>query len=70
MSILRIEFDIHGATLWASDGNLTTACLSDGEVDAAIAYLKSQIDVAARDMKKKIRAKRNSPLDLKAPRPD
>ena len=60
----RIEYDIHGATLWVGEERLTSACMGDGEVDHEIAMLKKDLDAMAKKMKTKIRAERKKPLEL------
>jgi len=60
----RIEYDVHGATLWLGEERLTTACMGDGEVNHEITMLKDDLDAMAKKMKAKIRAARKKPLEL------
>jgi hypothetical protein len=58
------EININGAKVFARPDALCGGCLSDGEVDAAIGFLKHRLDVLAPQMKKAIRRQAAEPLGL------
>lgn len=57
-----IEFKLQGAWLYIGEERITTACLSDEEVDNEIAMFKKELDAQAKRMKDVIREGRKKPL--------
>lgn len=64
MEPFEFEININGAKVLARPDALCGGCLADGEVDAAIAFLKSRLDLLAPQMKKAIRKQAAEPLGL------
>lgn len=61
----QYEIDIHGARVLPVREPLCSACLSDGEIDYQIAYLKADLDRVAKLMKKAIVRQAAKDLNLK-----
>ena len=49
---LYVEHSIHGARVMARSHQLTSNCLSDGQIDTAIQMLKDDVDACAKEMKR------------------
>ena len=58
------KISIHGASVVVAKAPLTSAAMSDGEVDWQIAALKNDLDAIAVKMKAAIRAQEKQPLFL------
>lgn len=60
----RFDFQmgIHGASIVAIKSRLSTACLSNQEVDTAIGQLKAELDALALRMKAAISDEARKPL--------
>ena len=50
----HVEHSAYGAKVLARSHQLTSDCLSDSDVDAAIQMLKDDLDACAREMKRLI----------------
>jgi hypothetical protein len=55
-----IEHDIHGARVMARSHQLTAGCIADGEIDATIDVLKSDLDACAKEMKRVVKKDRRA----------
>ena len=56
------EIDMRGAHIVVTRTPIYPACLTDGEVDYHISYLKSELDRLSGEMKRAIREQRKKPL--------
>ena len=62
VKVFEYDIDIHGARVVVRQEPLCAGCLSDGEVDANIAFLKNDLDAVAVRMKAAIRRQKAEPL--------
>jgi hypothetical protein len=55
-----VEHGVHGAKVLARSHQLTSNCMADHEIDAAIDLLKDDLDACAREMKRLLKVNRAS----------
>ena len=48
----HVEHGVQGTRVLARSNQLTSACTSEGEIDAIIGMLKDDLDACAREMKR------------------
>jgi hypothetical protein len=53
-----VEHGVHGAKVLARSHHLTSNCMEDHEIDAAIDMLKDDLDACAREMKRVLKVNR------------
>jgi hypothetical protein len=58
----QVEYGVHGARVIARTNQLTSDCVADGEIDAAIEMLKDDLDACAREMKRIVEVNRRGSL--------
>jgi hypothetical protein len=57
-----VEHGIYGARVMARSHQLTSDCIAEGEIDAAIQMLKDDLDACAKEMKRLIEVNRRGSL--------
>jgi hypothetical protein len=57
---LHVEHGIYGARVIARSLQLTGSCLSDDEIDTAVAMLKDDLDACAKEAKRLLKVNRAS----------
>ena len=62
MARIMMSEDPHGVFLEATNGNLTTSCLSEGEIKSDLVALRSEIDAMERKMIARVKARAKEPI--------
>ncbi len=62
MKRFDFEIDVHGAVIVPAHELLSTASLSEAEIDVQIIELKKDLDRVAQDMKSAVRKQKKQPL--------
>jgi hypothetical protein len=57
-----VEHGIYGARVMARSHQLTSDCIAEGEIDAAIQMLKDDLDACAKEMKRLVEVNRRGSL--------
>lgn len=65
----HVEHGIHGARVLTRGEQLTSYCIDESEVDAAIKALKEDLDACGREMKRLLEVNRRGSLFEGWPRP-
>src|SRR6476620_9400512 len=58
----HVEHGIHGAKVMTRTHQLTSDCISNGEIDSAIQMLKDDLDACAREMKRLLEVNRRGAM--------